>query len=258
MVNKEDMILQSFTDDPREFLADNLDLVERVLQWVKRRRCISHEDAEELRSIAFLKLIDNDYAVIRDFRGHSSVRTYLAKVVERLALDYRNRKWGKWRPSRSARRLGDVALQLDALISRDGRSTVEAVEMLHTIHQGTMTREHLEELADRLPARRLRRFESSDTLRYLAADERADDLMWQSERDRLTANASRELATLVGTLPSEERLILRLRFERGFKISRIATELGLEQKPLYRRVDRCLRKLRRGLEAQGICKESLR
>lgn len=248
-------MLQSFTDDPREFLVDNLESVERALQSVKRRRSFSHEDTEELRSIVFLKLIDRDYAVIRGFRGHSRFSTYLTRVVERLALDYRIKKWGKWRPSRSARRLGGVALQLDTLISRDGRSAAEAVETVYTIHHGAMTREHLEELADRLPVRRCRRFESSDTLRHVAADEKADDLIWRSEKDRFTANAARELATLVGTLPSEEQLILRLRFERGITISRIATELGLEQRPLYRRVGRCLRTLRRGLEAQGICRE---
>ena len=67
-----------------------------------------------------LKLIDDDYQILRGFRERSSLRTYLSTVVERLFLDYRIRQWGKWRPSAQARRAGALAVRLEALLHRDG------------------------------------------------------------------------------------------------------------------------------------------
>ena len=43
-------------------------------------------------------------------------------VIQRLFLDARIAKWGKWRPSVSARRLGGVAVLLERLLTRDGLS----------------------------------------------------------------------------------------------------------------------------------------
>lgn len=106
----------------------------------------------------------------------------LVERLQRLALDYRNKLWGKWRPSAAARSLGGVALQLELLISRDGHSLAEAVEILKVNHQVGLDREVLEHIACQLPARLRRRNEGVEALQDLPAEERADDALWRVER----------------------------------------------------------------------------
>src|SRR4029453_14108130 len=45
-----------------------------------------------------LRLVEDDYDVLRRFQARSSLPTYVTVVIQRLFLDYRNRLWGKWRP----------------------------------------------------------------------------------------------------------------------------------------------------------------
>ncbi len=159
------------TDSAQKKLEAHIDLVEQVIQWTCRRR-FSQEEAEEFRSRVFLKLVQDDYAVFRKFRGQSSLRTYLTTVIQRLALDFRNHLWGKWRPSAAARRLGNVALQLEVLVSRDNRMLDEAIEILRTNHQVGLSRAELERISAQLPVRSRR--ESVDLPADLSAKERAD------------------------------------------------------------------------------------
>ncbi|HEX6463374.1 MAG TPA: hypothetical protein VFZ98_02925, partial [Vicinamibacterales bacterium] len=98
----------------------NLPTIEALVQTVARQQRMSWAEAEEFASIVRLRLIENDYAILRKFRGGSSLRTYLTVVIARQALDYRDTCWGRWRPSRAARRLGRTAVTLEKLIVRDG------------------------------------------------------------------------------------------------------------------------------------------
>ena len=80
-----------------------------------------------------LRFIENDYAAIRKFRGESSLGTYLTVVVAMLVRDYRVQRWGRWRPSAAARRLGDVAVRLETLVRRNGQAVHEAAETLRIV-----------------------------------------------------------------------------------------------------------------------------
>jgi DNA-directed RNA polymerase specialized sigma24 family protein len=53
-------------------------------------------------------------------------------------------------------------------------------------------------------------------------------------------------------LSDADALILRLHFLQGLAIARVASLLGLAQKPLYRRVERLLQALRARLEQAGF------
>ena len=99
--------------DYERFLLENLGTVERVVAYVARRHRLSRDEANELSSAVKLKLVDHDYEVLRRYEGRSSLRTYLTAVVIRLFLDDRVARWGKWRPSAQAKRLGAVAVLLD-------------------------------------------------------------------------------------------------------------------------------------------------
>ncbi len=243
-------------DSPKQTFETHIDLIERVIAWTCRRQRLSPDETEEFRSIIFVKLIQDDYAVLRKFRGRSSLRTYLTTVIQRQALDFKNQMLGKWRPSAAARRMGDVALQLETLVARDGRPLDEAIEILRVNHRVELSRGELECIASRLPVRRPRRTRVS-LPDELSADDRADATLWAEEKRRLQCQATQRLEGLMAALSGEDRQILELRFERDFKICQIAAKLDLKPRPLYRRIKKCLRELRLGLESEGFSRELL-
>ena len=92
------------------FLAQ-LDLIDNVVASTCRRHGMLGDDAEDFKSSVHEKKIDDDYGVFRKFRGNSSLETYLTAVINNRCRDYRIQKWGKWRPSAKAKRIGTAAMQ---------------------------------------------------------------------------------------------------------------------------------------------------
>ena len=73
-----------------------------------------------LRNLSSSGSFERGYDIIDRFEGRSSLRTYLTVVISRMLLDWRNSKYGKWRPSKAALSLGEHAVDLERLMSRDG------------------------------------------------------------------------------------------------------------------------------------------
>ena len=90
-------------DAERVFL-DNLALIDRIVAATCRRNRMTAEETEDFGSSLKLKLIANDYEVLRAFEGRCSLGGYLTAVVQRAFIDHRNHLWGRWRPSAEARR----------------------------------------------------------------------------------------------------------------------------------------------------------
>lgn len=243
----------SVADTGESVFVSQLDVIERVIAFTCRRHRLSSTEADDFASHVKLRLIENDYAILRRFQGRSSVRTYLTVVIQRLFLDYRVKAWGKWRPSAEARRRGPVAVLLERLIVREGHSFEEAYELLKTNHGVEEERAALERLASRFPERTKRRFEADDALADLPSPERPPDAA-VAERDSQQAaeRLSKALGALMSSLETQDRLVLAMRFEDGRTVAEIAATLRLDQKRLYRRVDKLLRDLRAGLEAAGL------
>ncbi len=242
---------------PEEQFLAQLDLIERVISAICRRHCCYGADAEDFSSSVKIKLIDNDYAVIRRFRGKSLLSTYLTTVVANLFRDYRIRKWGKWRASVVAERLGAEARRLEQLIYRDGFSLEEAVTKLQSDSRRGLSREQLLQLASQLPVRKPRpRVEGESQLPEVASDGGVDEDILDRHRAELQAKAEAALASALVDLPPEDRLILRMRYH-GSKVSKIARLLDLPQRPLYSRIEKSLARLRIALEAEGLSREEM-
>jgi RNA polymerase sigma factor (sigma-70 family) len=242
---------------PSETYVANLELIERAIEHACRRHHLYSADAQDFGSAARLHLIDNDYAVLKAFRGESKLQTYLATVLTRCFLDWRNARWGKWRPSAEARRLGPLAIHLERLITRDGLSFDEACETLRTNLAITASRHELAALAARFPHRSPRAFVSDDGLEAIASEgsQHADRLVVQDEAVAAAERAAAALEKGLKALPPQDRLILRMRFHDDFPIADIARALSLDAKPLYRRIERLLAQLRALLERSGVTAE---
>lgn len=245
--------------DGEGLFLENLQLIEDVIRFTCRRHLFQKDEAEEFASVVKLKLIENDYAVLREFEGRSSLRTFLVTVIHHHSLDYRIGKWGKWRPSAEARRIGTLAIQIERLTQRDGYTLDQAVEILRTNHSLDIPRRELYEIAARLPQRHQRRFEGLDEQAAdLTADTgSAEDRMLDQERRRRREQAEAVLNRLKMRLDEQDRLLLKMRFEDSLTVARIAKTLCLEQRPLYRRFDKLYGRLRRELRREGIQEEDL-
>jgi RNA polymerase sigma factor (sigma-70 family) len=237
------------------FLA-NLPVIERILDALARRKRLVGDDADEFGAWAKLRLIEQDYAVFAKFRGDSTLPTYLTMVVAMLFREYRVQEWGRWRPSAAAKRGGELAKELEILVCRDGMSINQAGQVLRTSGKTTMSDRELAELAAEFPRRtRLRPVQSEDVPATAEAEDRADASIEAAEADAEVKKVNEALNRAMAAMPPEDRLILRLSYKESMSVAQIARALALPQKPLYRRLDRLLGRLRAALARDGITRD---
>ena len=242
------------SEEAHELLTANRELIRKAVDFVCRRYRFDIDDAEEFASVVNLRLVENDYAILRAYERRSSFATYLSIVIQRMALDYRNHVWGKWRTSAEAKRLGELAIELEQLLHRDGKSFDEAFAVLARKQSG-MTRESLHALAARLPERapRHRDVDLEEAEPYaIAGPATVDQKMRDEERRAAAAELRRLLAAAFESMPDDDRLLLQLRFEQGLTVPQISKALGFEQKLLYRRIERLMKEIRTRLQRAGI------
>jgi DNA-directed RNA polymerase specialized sigma24 family protein len=90
------------------------------------------------------------------------------------------------------------------------------------------------------------------------ASTQADAQVEEGEHDLAVARARQSLDAALATLGAEDRLMVSMRFLDGHSVADIARTFRVEQKPLYRRLERSLSALKRGLEASGITGATVR
>jgi RNA polymerase sigma factor (sigma-70 family) len=229
-----------------------LPVVDEVVRFVCRRARCDADEQDEFAASVRLKLVEGDGEVLRRFEGRSELRTYLGVVVQRLFIDFRRQRWGMWRPSAEARRTGHAAIVLDQLLNRDGLGLDEALAAARMDARVTESAEELRGIAERLPRRPRRRTVSEEVLFEVPVAPNAEVAILEEERGRRAVEVRHALEELVATLEPQDAAILRLRFEGGLTVARIAVLLGIEQKPLYRRIERLLGRLREALEDRGF------
>jgi RNA polymerase sigma factor for flagellar operon FliA len=237
-------------------LLASLDVVDAVVAHSARRYRLSASERDELASLVRLKLVDNDYEVVRRFEGRSSFRAYLAVVAQRVLLDWRNAQWGKWRPSAVARRLGPLALRLEVLLYRERRGFDEALEMLRRAGVDE-SRESIAALAARLPPRTPHREVGEEEASALPTTGAVEDTVLDGEAQRMARRAERAIALALAALSPRDRVVLKMHFIDGCPLSAVARALGVDQKPLYRQVELALALLRRHLQDEGVSSQTV-
>src|SRR6266498_466689 len=186
-----------------ELLTANLAVIERAVAFACRRHRFDPSDCEELSSIVMLRLVEDDYAILRAYEHRSSFATFISIVVQRLALDYRIHTWGKWHASAEAKRLGPLAVELEQLLHRDGRALDDALAILSPKHDG-VTRQSLAALSERLPPRPPRRRDVNLDAAALVAVTRAavvEERLLAAERRQASERVSTIMSAVIGRLP---------------------------------------------------------
>lgn len=242
--------------DPRTLYVEQLDVINRIAESLCRRNGVRGADAEDFASEVRLKLLQDDYAVLRKFRETSTITTYLTVVISHQFQDFRNKQWGKWRPSAEALRLGDVAVLLETAIHRDGCTFEEACAIIQQNGRLGVSRAELRDLFAKLPRRTARR-STEEAVDDLPARETTDAPMLDEEREARAQKVTDAVRRAVARLDPEDGLIVRMCFFQGFTVADVARQIGVEQKPLYPRLRRILETLRRDLDAEGIRADAL-
>jgi RNA polymerase sigma factor (sigma-70 family) len=235
------------------FLA-HLATIDRICAMVCARQGVRGENADDFTAWARMRLMENDYAILRQFGGRASAATFLSVVVANLFRDHRIRERGRWRCSAVARRLGPHAERLERLVYAHGLAFSEAARTLRSETGDDISDRELAEIFAHLPVREPMRpqFEGDAGLLHVPTPASADAGL-EAEAERHEREALRAgLGEALAMLPAEDRLILRMRYWDGVSVANIARDLRLEQKPLYRRIDLLLRRLRRHLVAAGV------
>jgi RNA polymerase sigma factor (sigma-70 family) len=248
----------TFLKDEELFLA-HLPVIDAAVDQVCRRHRLSDAEADDFASEVRLHILEKNYEPLRKFQGRSSLRTYLVVVVNHLFLDYRNRTWGKWRPSAEAKRQGPLAILVERLVTRDGWTAEQAIEMLrvnHGVDASEAVHALLERVTQRTPSRQF--VAETEAAHVESAAPAPDANVLRAEQDFLAKRVQTALDRVRQTLAPVERVILRMRFEDAVAVADIARALHLNQKRLYRTIDALLVTLRKGLEAEGIARDEVR
>lgn len=234
-----------------QLFLSQLPLIERIVAWVCARRGLRGADAEDFASTVKLHFIENGYEVLGRFEGRSSLPTYVTAVVHRLYLDFQTARFGKWRPSAEARRLGPVAMRLESLLYRDGLTFEEAHGVLKSDHGVAESREALYDVSLKLP-RRISRKHASTADRDIPERGAAPSAAEQAERQTVAEKTFAALRKALARLAARDRIVLRLHVEGGLSVAEVARALGEDQKALYRKRDALFKCLRVEMEAEGV------
>ncbi len=235
--------------DATVLFENSLETIERTIALVCRRGRLRGADAEDFASSVKLALLENDCAILRKHSGVASLGAYLSVVIDRLLWDGR----GRFYASAEATRLGPAAVLLELLVQRDQRPFEEALPIVRASFP-EVTREEAQRMLQRLPARnpKPRFVDIEDVALPLAAPAGADQRAIERERQRLSQQTAHVLRETLASFPLEDRMMLRLHYGLALSIADVSRMMRLPQRPLYRRLERTLARLRNALETAGI------
>jgi RNA polymerase sigma factor (sigma-70 family) len=223
---------------------------------VARTFRLSANEADDLQSELWVRLLEHDGRVLRSFRGRARIGTYLVSIARNLVFDRRNKEWGRWRPSAAARRAGPAAVELERLISRDGWS-VDAAAASLTL-SGTLSAATLAATLARTRTVRVRRhFVDAAVLESMPARGSESCAAAAAEREHLARQVHEALAGALDRLSEEDRRLLSWRFVDGITVAAIAARVQREARILYRHFYKLLCQLRASLEAAGMSAETV-
>jgi RNA polymerase sigma factor (sigma-70 family) len=232
--------------------------IDQMSHAVARRYNLTREEAEDFASEVRLRLIANDYAILRQFGGRSRIARYLNVVIQRQMLDRNNAKWGKWRPSQASKRMGPVAVTLERLTMRDGLPFEEACVSLEVRTGVRIDRREYAALHDSWMAPPKRRMVPLDAVSDMAAPSKTPyEALAETEVGGIAREVAALLRRLVRQLPAADRRVLALKFKRGQTSAKSARALDVNPKIHYRRMERLFRNLRGQLESAGFSRESV-
>lgn len=241
-----------------ELFLQSVEALPPILRVLGREKRLSLEEVEDLQSDIQVKLLEDDYRVLRQWDGRSKLKGYLVTVVSNIWHDRVRGEIGRVRVSAAARELGPPAPELEELLGRQGLTFEEAYQVIKPRFPD-LSRNEAEEIVARIKPRQGRCFENEDVVAQLQDPEPTGDKLLEQQENLVKKRKALDLMyQRLWELPEQDRILLVRAHASGVKFASIARSLGIDQGPLYRRNERLLKKLRTDLEEAGIRWEDLR
>lgn len=230
-----------------QLLERELPLIERITNVICRRGGMQPDAVEEFSAEVKLQLVKNDFAILRAYAGRSSFSTYIAAVIRHMLIDYRRHHLGKWHDSAEAQRMGRLGIDVERTMVRDGRTIQETLTLLREKHL-EVSIDEIEHIARLLPVKIRRR---------LVPIEEAESIESTGDADRvvrldMAARISAVVCAFIDSLPGDEQLIFRLRFDCDMTVAQISRSLHRDQQGLYRLLYKHFGALRAELTKVGV------
>jgi RNA polymerase sigma-70 factor (ECF subfamily) len=115
-----------------DFVDRFLGLVYHVIHHTAHLRStpLRPEDVEDLAAEVLLQIVSGDYAILRQFRGNSSLATYLTVIARRICVHELARKYAAPEAQPAARRANLNQIEDEEAPHTAGLENLEAVEKL--------------------------------------------------------------------------------------------------------------------------------
>jgi RNA polymerase sigma-70 factor, ECF subfamily len=128
------LIQRCLTKEPgawKDFVDRYAGLFVRVVQHTAHSRSvpITGDDADDLCSDVFVTLLANDFAVLRNFRGKSSLATYLSVIARRVVVKEMIRR-------RFSEAMGHVRAHHDSLEQAEAEPRIDQRELIQQMLDG--------------------------------------------------------------------------------------------------------------------------
>ena len=206
------------------------------------------------------RLADNRFKRLLKFHsdGNASFATWLRVVARNLCFDWHRRYSGRHRPFKALGDLSPLELEIYKLRFAQGASQDETIQRVTKAFPRVAADEvfAIEERLHRSLNARQRwilstRRQAQLSAVAIAAEEAEPETLEvadpqpNQEMVFLTTEQQAHLRTLVASLPTEERLLLQLRFEQDLSLDEVARLSGLgDGQRAHRRIAALLKKLR--------------
>lgn len=236
----------------QRLFTDNLELITRLVRISGRRHHLSHVELEDFEGYVNYELLKDDCATLRKFQNRSSWWTFLATVIEKLALDFLIQRWGRWRPSAMAEKLGPVAVILDRLVNRDNHTLEEAMEIVRTNHAVGLSYTELRAMWDQLPARPKITEVGEEAAATVSSADSSEVRIEEAARKQDIERLEKTLHAAFNALTAQDRVMIALRYDHGLPVADISKLMKSSVPTIHRRLDRSLKELRGALSRGGF------
>lgn len=271
-VNKEQKQPSYF----KNWVLAHWDLVDRLA----RRRFVGDVLSEEAALYVMNRLENDEWELLRSYRGKARLKTYFSSVVYNLLEDFARQRFGRVRPPLWLRKLGGIWLLLYRLMCLERYNYSEATNLAADRYQ-RLRLDQIETMADRIlgeiPGCGKNQYleEPLDKQRHdrLSAKASGRDTAEEKERQKIMRGLhdyffgpdpdltrSQPLLKLIGCpvdLKGEERLLLALCHVDGLSVTEAGKKLGLNRFQAHGKLRRLYARLRHTFESAG-CSEELR
>ena len=260
----------------KRWALENWELVDRLA----RRRFTGEPLSEEAALYVMNRLKNNDWELLRSYRGSARLKTYFSSVVYNLLEDFARKKFGRVRPPGWLKKLGGAWLLLYQLLCLERYNSTEATSFAADRYQH-LGRDQLDLMAERIlgeiPTCGKTQYQevSLDEQRYGtgSAHVSSEEVAEERERERVMKglhdhffgfdselSGSQALLRLLGCqvdLKPEERLLLTLCHVDGLSVAAAGKRLGLNRFQAHGKLRRLYGRLKQAFEEAG-CSEELR